>query len=357
MESFNNVLKNHYLTLRHDKSIFSLTKILLHCIFPDQEREYAVLTAKQSSLHRVPRKDIPEFLKNRPFNVQTSCIANMERSKKVPADSISEIHAKDGIYEVKSSSGNSVYDVNITDGTCSCPYFLKQNLPCKHIFSIFEHTDWSWKNLPISLTESPHMILEETFLKVNQSEPNSVIDVTVCAGKVDDHTDTGDHNINQEVDYDGNHADPDAVHSTIPSYHPSGKTLLSMQKKIRDNLAKCSAAVFMIDDISVLKEIDDKVNHIHTELLQTASTNLSSEQIPVMKCLMADESNEYKQRIHLISRANQLTKKYRTMRVKRKSNVSTCPLPLKQLKVKEDPLNKASLRSVGRPKGKKKRTV
>ena len=62
----------------------------------------------------------------------------------------------------------------------------------------------------------------------------------------------------------------------------------------------------MIDEISVLKEIDDKVNHIHTELLQTASTNLSSEQIPVMKCLMADESNEYKQRIHLISRANQL---------------------------------------------------
>ena len=75
------------------------------------------------------------------------------------------------------------------------------------------------------------MILEETFLKVNQSEPNSVIDATVCAGKVDNHTDTGDHNINQEVDYDGNHADPDAVHSTIPSYHPSGKTLLSTQKK------------------------------------------------------------------------------------------------------------------------------
>jgi len=85
VESFNNVLKNHYLTLRHDKSIFSLAKILLLCIFPDQEREYAVLTAKQSSLHRVPRNDIPEFLTNRPFEVQASCIANMERSKKVPA--------------------------------------------------------------------------------------------------------------------------------------------------------------------------------------------------------------------------------------------------------------------------------
>jgi len=84
----------------------------------------------------------------------------------------------------------------------------------------------------------------------------------------------------------------------------------------------------MIDNISALKEIDDNVNHIHTKLLQTASTSLGSEQIPVMKCLMADESNEYKQKLHLISQANQLTKKYRTMCEKRKSDAFVCPLPL-----------------------------
>jgi len=47
--------------------------------------------------------------------------------------------------------------------------------------------------------------------------------------------------------------------------------LLNVQKKIRDTLAKCSAAVFMIDDISVLQAMDDKVKGIHTELLQIAS--------------------------------------------------------------------------------------
>jgi len=134
--------------------------------FPDQKREYAVLTAKQSSLHRVPRNDISEFLTSHPFDVQTSCIANMERSKKVPADSISAICIKDRIFRVKSSSGSSVYDVNITG---SCPYFLKQNLPCKHMFSIFEHTDWSWQNLPLSLTENPHMVLEERYTSLSQT--------------------------------------------------------------------------------------------------------------------------------------------------------------------------------------------
>jgi len=228
VESFNNVLKNHHLTLHHDKSIFSFTKILLQCIFPDQEKEYAVLTAncKQSSLHRAPRNEIPEFLMNRPFGVQTSCIANMERSKKVPADSISVMCSKNGIYSVESSRGSSVYDVNITDGNCSCPYFLKHNLPCKHMFSIFEHTEWSWQNLPLSLTESPYMVLEESFLKIDQSEPsNSSDNAIISIDEVNNCTDAG---INQKVDYDGNR---DAVSSTTPSYRPAGKALLSMQKK------------------------------------------------------------------------------------------------------------------------------
>ena len=109
------------------------------------------------------------------------------------------------------------------------------------------------------------MVLEESFLKIDQSEPsNSSDNAITCIDEVNNCTDAG---ISQEVDYDGNR---DAVSSTIPSYHPAGKALLSMQKKIWDNLAKCSAAVFMID---VLKEIDNKVNHIHTELLQATSTN------------------------------------------------------------------------------------
>lgn len=126
VESFNNVLKNHYLTLRHDKSVFSLTKILLHCIFPEQEREYAILTAKQSSQHRSSRSKTPDFLANRPFRVQSSCIANMEKAKEIPAASVSEICSKDGVYKVMSSRGKIEYDVKIVGGTCSCPYFLRE---------------------------------------------------------------------------------------------------------------------------------------------------------------------------------------------------------------------------------------
>ena len=88
--SFNNVLKNHYLILRNDKSVFSLTKILLQCVFPDQEREYAVLTARQTTAYRQPRNALPHFLKNRPSSVTNACLLNIEKGKAIESSSIEE---------------------------------------------------------------------------------------------------------------------------------------------------------------------------------------------------------------------------------------------------------------------------
>jgi len=49
-------------------------------------------------------------------------------------------------------------------------------------------------------------------------------------------------------------------------------------------------------------------------------------------------------------RANQLTHRYK--KLKRKSN-KECPIPPKQLRLQDDPLNVATRPSVDRPKGKK----
>ena len=278
----------------------------------------------------------------------------MEKAKEIPAASVSEICSKDGVYKVMSSRGKIEYDVKIVGGTCSCPYFLREKIPCKHIFSVFEHYKWSWANLPSALTESPHMILEMNIIKTDHCEPHYVdnADQVAAASHVDPVVD----HVDPVVDHaDQASSTSQSVYTEIPTYQPSGKRLLSLQKRIRDNLAKCSVAIFMVDNISLLEELDEKMNSIHAVLMQAASTTLSSEQIPVMKCLMSEEVSEYKKKINLISRANQLTKKYRTIREKKKRKVheSTCPLPKKQPRLKDDPLHMATRRSIGRPKGKK----
>ena len=134
-ESFNNVLKNHYLTLCHDKSVYSLTKILLHCVFPDQEREYVILTARQSSARRQSRNVLLHFLLNRPAHVQNACISNIEKGRKISPATITEVSSKDGVFKMKSRKGN--YEVSIVAGSCSCLYFSRERIPCKHMFNIF----------------------------------------------------------------------------------------------------------------------------------------------------------------------------------------------------------------------------
>lgn len=47
----------------------------------------------------------------------------------------------------------------------SCPYFSQRQIPCKHIFSIFKNFQWTWEDLPRSLTEGPLLILDNAFLK------------------------------------------------------------------------------------------------------------------------------------------------------------------------------------------------
>jgi len=150
--SFNNFLNNHYLILRQ---FFHWLKYCYIAFFLTKRERESMLFSQPNN--QITKNDIVKFLTNRPFDVQSSCIANMKRSKKVPADSISVVDSKDGVYRVKSSTRSSVYDVNITSN-CSCPYFFQHNIPCKHMFSIFAHTEWSWNNLPYR--KPSYMVLE-----------------------------------------------------------------------------------------------------------------------------------------------------------------------------------------------------
>ena len=102
---------------------------------------------------------------------------------------------------------------------------------------------------------------------------------------------------------------------------------LRLQKQLRDELAKCSAAVFMVDDITALENVQSKVHSIHSELLLTSSTKHADDrELPILKNLMKEEVAEYQRKAKVIARANQLTHRYK--KLKRKSN-RECPIPPK----------------------------
>jgi len=143
------------------------------------------------------------------------------------------------------------------------------------------------------------------------------------------------------------------VHSSIPipPYQTAGTRILHLQKQLRVELAKCTAAVFIIDDMETLETLKDQVHGIHQQLLSAASTS-QTEGLSTMKQLTKEEVLESRKRSTKISRANQITKKYN--KIKRKAK-GECPvLPKRPRPVqRDDPLQAAAHASVGRPKGKK----
>ena len=139
----------------------------------------------------------------------------------------------------------------------------------------------------------------------------------------------------------------------IPLHQTPGSRLLRLQKQLRDELAKCSAAVFMVDDITALENVQSKVHSIHSELLTSSTKHADDRELPILKNLMKEEVAEYRRKAKMMVRANQLTHRYK--KLKRKSN-KECPIPPKRQRLKDDPLNAATRPSVGRPKGKKTTT-
>jgi hypothetical protein len=49
------------------------------------------------------------------------------------------------LWEVPSSKGRDVYNVDVAMGTCDCPDYLQRKQKCKHIYAVevIQHTTWS----------------------------------------------------------------------------------------------------------------------------------------------------------------------------------------------------------------------
>jgi len=158
-ESFNNVLRQRYLPLRHDTTIFALVQILIEVAFPEQETKYTLSILNQTQSYRKPRYQVPSFLEDRPHQVQSLCMLNIERARSIPKSHLHEID--EGTFQTMSRDDKS-WKICVSSGTCTCPAFVTTNIPCKHFFAVFYHfPTWSWNDLPKSLTESIHMTLDD----------------------------------------------------------------------------------------------------------------------------------------------------------------------------------------------------
>ena len=105
-ESFNHILRQRYLPLRHDTTIFALVQILVEVVFPEQEIRYIQATIKQTAAYRKPKYELPQFLQEKPHTIQSICLMNIERAKAIPKSHVTQKESV-GVYSLASSSSGS----------------------------------------------------------------------------------------------------------------------------------------------------------------------------------------------------------------------------------------------------------
>ena len=164
-ESINNSMRSRYLKIRPDATVFSLIEALVEVAFPAKEKRYIQATVKQMESYRKSRYPLSNYLLNWPQGIKGECLINEEKAKAI-VDSMLQSTSQEGVFFVSrhpKSCPQSGYKVNVRQGHCSCAYFAIKKIPCKHMFAVFSHFPaWTWYHLPDSLTQAPHMILDES---------------------------------------------------------------------------------------------------------------------------------------------------------------------------------------------------
>ena len=106
---------------------------------------YTVIPSKKTN------DEIPSYLAQYADKFVKTCHANLHSARMSICEGKALVATTQKPYfQVQSTDGSVIYDIHIDKPSCSCLYFKKQFLPCKHIFILLEVGHIHWEDLPHS---------------------------------------------------------------------------------------------------------------------------------------------------------------------------------------------------------------
>ena len=155
------------------------------------------------------------------------------------------------------------------------------------MFAVFSQSNWSWNDLPKSLTNSVNLTLEipsfSMDVKDEEMDEETVLDMGIPKGSNCSNT-----------------TDP------IPIQQSSEHRLLKAQKHARDSLAKCISAVFTIDDVTVCEEVSLGAEHLYNLIVSSTQSSDGSD-LPSFPLLQ----KEYRKKMRMQEKARRTVMKYK----------------------------------------------
>lgn len=251
VEALNNSLKQFYLKLTGSGTLASLVDTLVHEFVPDHIMTYTRLNYMYSSQYKRYNEEVPAYLHNMPRTVVKHCLLKIAASSAFQKEDIEILSG--GLFSVKSETSPTLrYAVDLgaldRSPSCSCPSFTPSYLPCKHIFAVFEHTEYTWGDLSTLYRSSPYMNLDVDFLS----------DGAISQLGTDNKT----HN-------------PPVLLSTNSEVEESSDCdtgqLEATRKDLRESLKLLNDMSFLANDAAVLAEVNDIIVRLIDIVKRTAA--------------------------------------------------------------------------------------
>lgn len=145
-----------------------------------------------SDAYRLYNKELPSFLHNRPRDFVEHVCKRWTSAGDIPASNVRQTTDVD--FTVTSSDSSNVYRVHLGQKNampyCECYDWSRSHWPCKHMLSIFRHTEYSWDNLCPMYRDSPFFGIDNELFDMDPTYSQAAVDdKMVDVRYVDDEVD------------------------------------------------------------------------------------------------------------------------------------------------------------------------
>ena len=259
IEAQNKLFKYRYLPGSLDKSVFGIVVMIVESFIPDSYQHYLDTNLQLSGSYREFKRDIPDYLHNRPPHFVKHCLRSNFGAAEFAEHDVKCVNLEKGEFLVKSSSNSTkLFAVKLSEPSCKCESWRKTHFPCKHIFAVFNFFDeWSLNSLPHSYKNNVFITLDTMHFdqadpdEEPTSEPSSTDEGNYYYGQVCGAETTVPASSSDEDDAPAQSSGT----SFRPKINDNEQPLITqkLRKRLQEIVDELRSATFVVDDSAILE--------------------------------------------------------------------------------------------------------
>ena len=302
IEAQNKLFKYSYLPGSLDKSVFGIVVMIVESFIPDSYQHYLDTNLQLSGSYREFKRDIPDYLHNRPSHLVKHCLRNNFGAAEFAEHDVKCVNLEKGEFLVKSSSNSTkLFAVKLLEPSCKCESWRKTHFPCKHLFAVFNFFDeWSFNSLPHSYKNSVFITLDTVHF--DQADPDE--QPTSEPSSTDEGNDYYSQVCGAETTVPASSSDEDDAPaqssgtSSRPKINDNEQPLITqkLRKRLQERVDELRSATFVVDDSAILENTITTMESLLKDLRQSSSieNGLPLRQSPAKKKLKVTEVDYHK---------------------------------------------------------------